>query len=122
MKEIIGQEIEFKMKHYEEAFLKKKRDIEEELVTYKEEFIQIKEQELKAVIANDRAKIQQEKVRNHAQATQVLYDDINLTLEQKYAAQTKAKLNTISEKLKANFSDKIKQLDQQKEAFELKDK
>ena len=39
MKEVLGQEIEFKIKHYEEAFLKKKRDIEEELIVYKEEFI-----------------------------------------------------------------------------------
>ena len=69
MKEVIGQEIEFKINHYEESFLKKKRNIEEELIIYKEEFIQNKEEELKAIIANERAKIQQERVRNHAYTT-----------------------------------------------------
>lgn len=111
MKEIVGQEYEFKLKHLEESFLKKNRKIEEDALIEREEFIKNKEEELKAVIANERAKLQAEKVRSHAQATQELYDEINRTLHQKYMTETKAKLNAISQKLKQNFDEKIRELD-----------
>ena len=122
MKEIVGQEYEFKLKHLEESYIKKNRKMEEEAVIEREEFIKNKEEELKAVIANERAKIQAERVRSHAQATQELYDEINRTLHQKYAAETKAKLNTISLKLKKNFDEKVRELDASKEVADQKEK
>ena len=71
------------------------------------------ENDLKQAIANEKAKIQQEKARNHAQATQEIYDDINKTLKEKYSVEMKAKLNEISTKLKKSFEDKFKLLENQ---------
>lgn len=96
MKEVLGQEFEFKVKHLEETYLKKTRKLEEEAVVERDQLLRNKEEELKAAIANEKARLQAERVRTHAQATQELYDEINRTLHQKYMADAKAKLNNIS--------------------------
>jgi len=64
-------------------------------------------------LANERAKIQKEKVRNHAQATQEIYEEINKTLKEKYQVETRAKLTDITSKLKRSFAEKVKQLENQ---------
>ena len=88
----------------------------------REQLLRNKEEELKAAIANEKARLQAERIRTHAQATQELYEEINRTLHQKYMAEAKAKLNNISQKLQKNFNEKIKELDAQREAADQREK
>ena len=62
---------------------------------------------------NEKIKIQKEKAKVHAQATQEIYDDIHCTLKEKFQVESRAKLQQITQKLKANFEEKVREIEGQ---------
>lgn len=67
------------------------------------------------MIQNERAQLQLDRIRNHAQTTQELYDDIHRTLKEKFTLEQKAKLGEITGKLTKSFQEKILKLENIKE-------
>ena len=71
------------------------------------------EAEYRALLLNEKAKIQRDKAKNHAQATQELYEDIYKTLKEKLVVESKAKLSEITSKLKQSFEQRVNQIERQ---------
>ena len=84
MKEILAQEYQFKNRHLEETYQQMQRKLEERFQSDKDEFVNQKEAELKALVLSEKAKFQKEKTRSHAEATSEIYEEINKTLTEKY--------------------------------------
>jgi hypothetical protein len=61
-------------------------------------------------VLNEKAKIQQEKAKSHAQATQQIYDDIFATLKEKFMLESKLKVQDISKQMKSSMEAKLKEL------------
>ena len=69
MKEILGQEYEFKVSHLEEVFSLKEKQLLQQTENENKYFIESKESEFRTLILNEKAKIQKMKAKNHAEAT-----------------------------------------------------
>ena len=115
LKEILGQEYEYRRNQLEQSFSDKHMKLEQQMKEEHAAFIEQKELEHKALIQEERAKLQHDRIRNHAQTTQELYDDIHKTLKEKFLLEQKAKLGEITAKLTRSFQDKISKIENIKE-------
>lgn len=66
-----------------------------------------KESEIKSAILTEKYKLQKDKAKIHAVATQEIYDDITATLKEKFSIESRAKLQDITSKLKKSFEEKV---------------
>lgn len=82
----------------------------EKVESERSEFIERKEQEFAQVILSEKAKMQQEKAKNHAEATQQLYDEIHATLKEKFTLDSKCKVQEISKQMRESMEAKLKEL------------
>jgi len=115
MKEVVGQEYEYRLAQLEDGYKRKSQELEARVGQEKREFSEQKELEYTDLVDAHREQVQQERVRTHAQTTQDLYDDIHKSLKDKFQLEQKARLAEITTKLKKSFESKIAELENSKE-------
>ena len=69
MKEILGQEYEFKISQLEEKYNLKEKQLLHQTESEKQYFIEQKETEFRTLMINEKAKVQKQRAKNHADAT-----------------------------------------------------
>lgn len=110
------------MKHLDEVYLSKESELVDQFQNERENLEAQKEAAIKSAILNEKCKLQKEKAKSHAQATQEIYDDISATLKEKYHIESKAKLQEITAKLKRSLEEKVRDLENQQKLILSKEK
>jgi hypothetical protein len=77
LKEIVAQEYEFKMQHLESLYQSKTKELLSEFEAQREQLLASKESEILSAVLNEKCKLQRERAKSHAQATQEIYDEIS---------------------------------------------
>jgi len=93
IREILDQELEYKIKTIKEGFAEKENMLKDELEREKLEFIQKNEDEYDHL---KNVKLEQERRRIQATATQELYDDISRNLKLHYEEEERQKMVELS--------------------------
>ena len=116
MKEILGQEYDFKTKLAEETAQRESEMAIQKAELEKAEFIAQKEQEFQSLLINEKAKVHHSKAKDHADQTQQLYDEIYQTLKQKFQLESKMKIQEVSKEMKKALEDNVGELQKSHEA------